>query len=157
MISKISRCPELICFGTFLDFVVFLKYLGVSKVRNKWFGESWTRPKIQNHENAGCSCFPKVKSNSYQSKLSQHTSAQLLGYSNLKLRVKLGPQTSRRSQIRIFPISLMLINVSGHIAIFFFDCFGTFPKSTKHRSNIRPFHCFHVEILQTYKKNPNHL
>ena len=50
-------------------FLNYLESFGVSKVEYNWFGESWTRPKFENHETDDFSGFPKVKSKSYKSEM----------------------------------------------------------------------------------------
>ena len=44
-------------------------------------------PKAEHHDNDGCSGFPKVKSQSYQSKTKQNNSIDLLGHSFLQFEL----------------------------------------------------------------------
>ena len=64
------------------------------------FGSRGHVQESRNREIEGSWGFPKVKSESYQSKMKQNISTELLGHSFCKKSVKIAPQTPR-PQIRI--------------------------------------------------------
>ena len=113
-ISDILRTPRhhtYILLNGLVLFLNYVRYLGVSKDTSHWFGEPWTRPTNPiTMKMKGALGVPIMNPKSCESKMKQHNSTELWGYSCNDIYNKSAPsQTPLDHCIITLPLNTLIL------------------------------------------------